>query len=163
MLRAIAVFAVVWVDLILIPNACAQKVAVQIKNKLDEERAFIEVTVNVDGVNSRGDLTRIVSGTTKTDAEGRFSFTIPVKRLDDLASVLQNSKEVSISLIPSDSNLSAVVIGGLLGTADQTFAVVMKERSVPVRKEIRESYPSGPCDCYNSRPVHIRGCGNCCQ
>jgi hypothetical protein len=131
-------------------DANAQAVSIKITDKFDSPRGDLELYVEVHGVNFRGELVRISGGPATTNSDGRISFIIPTNKLEDFANVLQQSKEVRVSLEPETPNLNAVVIAGLLGTADQSMAIVMKERGVPVKKDIEVPCPPVP---------HRPGCG----
>ena len=129
-------FGVITIVQLLNAAVHAQAVSIRVTDKLAIPRANLGMNVELHGVSFRGDLIRLGGGTTTTDSVGRISFTIPVNRLGERANALQQSKEVRVTLQPEDQYLSAVVIGGLLGTADQKLSVVMKERRVPVYEEI---------------------------
>jgi hypothetical protein len=74
MFRAVSLFTFTSLTFVCISSAMAQKVAIQIKDKFDDARPNIGVTVEIDGVNSRGGLVRVISGNTTTDEDGRISF-----------------------------------------------------------------------------------------
>lgn len=136
----------------------AQNVTIHITDKLKNPRASFGLTVTVHGVDFRGTPVKLASGTTTTEPDGRIEFRIPVERLNRLADTLQQSKEVRITLEPDDDNFSDVVISSLLGTSDQTIAVVMKETGAPTHY--------GPFEqpCYwpsSDRMVYYFGCGPC--
>ena len=136
----------------------AQRVTLRIADKTDQARANLRVTYRIDAVNSRtGQPIRIAEGPLVTDAAGRLTFGIPSDRLGQLATPLEQGKEIRITIIADSSyGLNPLTISSLAGTQDQSFAVVMKAAAVPTYQMERcpPPCPRSRCPTYRSCQVY---------